>query len=38
VIAGAAKLAEAVLVHKDPEFEALASEISLLSLPYKMPK
>jgi predicted nucleic acid-binding protein len=35
VIAGVAKLREAVLVHKDPEFEALAGEIPLLSLPYK---
>jgi len=38
VIAAAARLDEAVLVHKDPDFEALAGEISLLSLPYKMPK
>jgi predicted nucleic acid-binding protein len=35
VIAGVAKLREAVLVHKDPEFETLTGEISLLSLPYK---
>ena len=35
VIAGAAKLHEAVLVHKDPEFEALGEEIDLLTLPYK---
>jgi uncharacterized protein len=35
VIAAATKLHEAVLVHKDPEFETLTDEISLLSLPYK---
>lgn len=38
VIAGAARLREAVLVHKDPELEALANEITLLSLPYKRAK
>lgn len=38
LIAGAAKLSEAVLVHKDPEFEDLPEEISLLSLPYKRGK
>ncbi len=35
VIASVAGLHEAVLVHKDPEFEALAEEISLRTLPYK---
>jgi predicted nucleic acid-binding protein len=38
VIAGSAQLREAVLVHKDPELEALASEIALLTLPYKRAK
>lgn len=35
VIAGVAKLLNATLVHKDPEFEVLAGEVSLLALPYK---
>jgi predicted nucleic acid-binding protein len=35
IIAAVARLHEAVLVHKDPEFETLADEISLLNLPYK---
>ena len=38
VIAGVAMFHRAALVHKDPEFEALAQEISLFSLPYKSPK
>jgi predicted nucleic acid-binding protein len=38
VIASAARLREAVLVHKDPEFETLASETTLLTLPYKRAK
>jgi predicted nucleic acid-binding protein len=38
VIASLAKLHEAVLVHKDPEFETLADEVSLLRLPYKQTK
>ncbi len=38
VIAGAARLREAVLVHKDPELATLASEITLLTLPYKRAK
>jgi predicted nucleic acid-binding protein len=35
IIAAVARLHKAVLVHKDPEFETLADEISLLNLPYK---
>jgi len=38
LIAGAAKLNESVLVHKDPEFEGIAEELSLLALPYKRAK
>ena len=38
LIAGTAKLNEAVLVHKDPEFDDLPEEISLLRLPYKRGK
>ena len=34
-IAATAKLADATLVHKDPEFEPLGDEISLAPLPYK---
>jgi uncharacterized protein len=34
-IAATAKFYQAILVHKDPEFEQLKSEISSLSLPYK---
>ncbi len=36
LIAAVAKLHGATLVHKDPEFEALAPQIGLLTLPYKM--
>lgn len=35
LIAAVAKLHQATLVHKDPELEALANEIPLLSLPFK---
>ena len=35
VIAAAASLAEATLVHKDPEFTQLAGEIDLENLPFK---
>lgn len=35
LIAGVAQLRKAVLVHKDPEFEALAGELKLEALPYK---
>jgi predicted nucleic acid-binding protein len=35
VIAAAAEQAGAVLVHKDPEFEALAGTVRLRPLPYK---
>ena len=35
LIAAVAKLSHAILVHKDPEFEALAAEVRLLSLPFK---
>jgi predicted nucleic acid-binding protein len=35
IIAAVARLHEAVLVHKDPESETLAAELSLLNLPYK---
>ena len=35
LIAAVAKLHHATLVHKDPEFEAIASQVSLLSLPIK---
>ncbi len=35
LIAAVAKLHDATLVHKDPEFEALAQQVSLLTLPYK---
>jgi ribonuclease VapC len=35
LIAAVAKLSSATLVHKDPEFEALASQIALQSLPFK---
>ena len=34
-IAAAAEMLDAVLVHKDPEFEAIESEIQVLKLPYK---
>ena len=35
IIAAVAKLRQAKLVHKDPELEALATEVSLLTLPFK---
>ncbi|RJQ26569.1 MAG: type II toxin-antitoxin system VapC family toxin [Peptococcaceae bacterium] len=35
VIAAYAKLYNAVLLHKDPEYEALADEIKLENLPFK---
>lgn len=35
LIAAVAKLRGATLVHKDPELDALAHELALLSLPYK---
>lgn len=35
LIAASAVLNEATIVHKDPEFEALAAEVSLEALPYK---
>lgn len=35
LIAAVAKLSHATLVHKDPEFEALASQLALRSLPFK---
>ncbi len=35
IIAAVAKLHHATLMHKDPEFEALAQQISLWHLPYK---
>jgi predicted nucleic acid-binding protein len=35
LIAATAKLHDAVLVHKDPELEALRGEMELLSLPFK---
>lgn len=38
LIAGTARLDGSVLVHKDPEFEAVAEEIPLLGLPYKRRK
>ena len=34
-IAATALLHKASLVHKDPEFESLSKEISMISLPYK---
>lgn len=34
-IAGLAKLKQALLVHKDPEFEQIENDISQLKLPYK---
>jgi hypothetical protein len=36
MIAAVAKLRRAILVHKDPEFEALAQDMILLPLPYKI--
>jgi ribonuclease VapC len=38
LIAAVAKLHQATLVHKDPEFEPLAGDVSLLSLPFKKKK
>ena len=38
LIAGTARLSDAVLVHKDPEFEQIAEEVPLLGLPYKRGK
>lgn len=35
IVAGYALHHNAVLIHKDPEFESLASEIQLEALPYK---
>lgn len=35
IIAAVAKLRQAKLVHKDPELAALATEVSLLTLPFK---
>jgi ribonuclease VapC len=35
LIAAVAKLHGATLVHKDPEFESLSEQVSLLTLPYK---
>ena len=34
-IAATAKFQQAVLVHKDPEFEQVKDEVTLLPLPYK---
>jgi len=34
-IAGLAKVKQAILVHKDPEYEQVESEIQQLKLPYK---
>ncbi|MGR3180076.1 MAG: PIN domain-containing protein [Candidatus Anammoxibacter sp.] len=35
-IAGLAKIKEATLVHKDPEYDQLKNEINQLKLPYKV--
>ncbi len=35
LIAAVAKLRQATLVHKDPELAALATEVALLTLPFK---
>jgi predicted nucleic acid-binding protein len=37
-IAATAQQAAAVLIHKDPEFEALRSTVKLKALPYKTPR
>jgi predicted nucleic acid-binding protein len=37
IVAGFASSAGAVLVHKDPEFETIASAVQLEPLPYKRP-
>lgn len=34
-VAATAKLRNAALIHKDPEFEALSGDIGLIPLPYK---
>ena len=34
-IAALSKKREATLVHKDPEFESIAAEVTLMTLPYK---
>ena len=38
LIAAFAELHDAILVHKDPEFEALAGQVRLEALPYKTRK
>ena len=38
IIAAYARSHDAVLVHKDPEFEALAGQVRLEALPYKARK
>lgn len=38
IIAAAAYMLKAILVHKDPEFNQLSQEIRLLALPYKRKK
>jgi predicted nucleic acid-binding protein len=38
MIAAFARRHAAVLLHKDPEYEALAGEVELEALPYKSPK
>jgi predicted nucleic acid-binding protein len=35
LIAAVARTQRAILVHKDPELEALSGQVSLLSLPFK---
>ena len=37
-VAATAQQANAVLIHKDPEFEALRSAVKLKALPYKPPR
>jgi predicted nucleic acid-binding protein len=37
-IAATAAVQDLILVHKDPEFERIKEEVSLLSLPYKLRK
>ena len=37
-VAAAAKLSQAVLVHKDPELEPLEADVALEALPYKKPR
>lgn len=36
-IAATAKVEKAILVHKDPEFEAISRSVKCLALPYKSP-